>query len=82
MDLNQIISSVGFSLGIVQMFDQVKTATKKKVEDKKMLYLTLAVTVLWAVYQFRKLGMEFTTVYTLIGLAVQIYVLKQILDQD
>ena len=81
MDLNQIISSVGFSLGIVQMFDQVKTA-KKKVEDKKMLYLTLAATVLWAVYQFRKVGMEFTTVYTLIGLAVQIYVLKQILDQD
>jgi hypothetical protein len=81
MDLNQIISSVGFSLGIVQMFDQVKTA-KKKVEDKKMLYLTLAATVLWAVYQFRKLGMQFTTVYTLIGLAVQIYVLKQILDQD
>ena len=81
MDLNQIISSVGFSLGIVQMFDQLKTA-KKKVEDKKMLYLTLAATVLWAVYQFRKLGMEFTTVYTLIGLAVQIYVLKQILDQD
>jgi hypothetical protein len=81
MDLNQIISSVGFSLGIVQMFDQVKKA-KKKVEDKKMLYLTLAATVLWAVYQFRKLGMEFTTVYTLIGLAVQIYVLKQILDQD
>ena len=81
MDLNQIISSVGFSLGIVQMFDQVKTA-KNKVEDKKMLYLTLAATVLWAVYQFRKLGMQFTTVYTLIGLAVQIYVLKQILDQD
>ena len=81
MDLNQIISSVGFSLGIVQMFDQLKTA-KKKVEDKKMLYLTLAATVLWAVYQFRKLGMEFTTVYTLIGLDVQIYVLKQILDQD
>lgn len=81
MDLNQIISSVGFSLGVVQMFDQVKTA-KKKVEDKKMLYLTLAATVLWAVYQFRKVGMEFTTVYTLIGLAVQIYVLKQILDQD
>jgi|TARA_B110000444_G_C18850140_1_gene604911 hypothetical protein len=81
MDLNQIISSVGFSLGIVQMFDQLKTA-KKKVEDKKMLYLTLAATVLWAVYQFRKLGMQFTTVYTLIGLAVQIYVLKQILDQD
>lgn len=81
MDLNQIISSVGFSLGIVQMFDQLKTA-KKKVEDKKMLYLTLAATVLWAVYQFRKLGMEFTTVYTLIGLVVQIYVLKQILDQD
>jgi hypothetical protein len=81
MDLNQIISSVGFSLGIVQMFDQLKTA-KKKVEDKKMLYLTLAATVLWAVYEFRKLGMQFTTVYTLIGLAVQIYVLKQILDQD
>ena len=81
MDLNQIISSVGFSLGIVQMFDQLKTA-KKKVEDKKMLYLTLAATVLWAVDQFRKLGMEFTTVYTLIGLVVQIYVLKQILDQD
>ena len=81
MDLNQIISSVGFSLGVVQMFDQVKTA-KKKVEDKKMLYLTLAATVLWAVYQYRKLGMQFTTVYTLIGLAVQIYVLKQILDQD
>jgi hypothetical protein len=81
MDLNNILASVGFSLGIVQMFDSVRTA-KKKVEDKKMLYIALIATTLWTVYQFRKFGLKFTTVYTLVGLAVQIYVLKQIVDQD
>ena len=81
MDLNNILASVGFSLGIVQMFDSVRTA-KKKVEDKKMLYVALIATALWTVYQFRRFGLKFTTVYTLVGLAVQIYVLKQIVDQD
>lgn len=81
MDLNNILASLGFSLGIVQMFDSVRTA-KKKVEDKKMMYIALLATALWTIYQFRKFGPNFAAIYTLVGLAVQIYVLKQIVDED
>jgi len=77
MDLNEIISSVAFGLGFLQMYDQVNKLEEQM--DEKMLYMALVASFLWVIYQYRKFGMNISTVYTSIGFIVQLYTLKSIL---
>lgn len=86
MDLNEIISSVAFGMGFLQMYHQVNKQEEQveQVEqvDKKMLYMALVASFLWVIYQYRKFGMNISTVYTSVGFIVQLYVLKRILEKD
>ncbi len=77
MDLNEIISSVAFGLGFLQMYDQVDKLEEQM--DEKMLYMALVASFLWVIYQYRKFGMNISTVYTSAGFIVQLYTLKSIL---
>ena len=77
MDLNEIISSVAFGLGFLQMYDQGNKLEEQM--DEKMLYMALVASFLWVIYQYRKFGMNISTVYTSIGFIVQLYTLKSIL---
>ena len=77
MDLNEIISSVAFGLGFLQMYDQVNKLEEQM--DEKMLYMALVASFLWVIYQYRKFGMNISTVYTSIGFIVQLYTLRSIL---
>jgi hypothetical protein len=77
MDLNEIISSVAFGMGFLQMYDQVDKLEEQM--DEKMLYMALVASFLWVIYQYRKFGMNISTVYTSAGFIVQLYTLKSIL---
>ena len=79
MDLNEIISSVAFGIGFLQMYDQVNKIEEQV--DEKMLYIALVASFLWVIYQYRKFGMNISTVYTSIGFIVQLYTLKSILGR-
>lgn len=84
MNLNEIISSVAFGIGFLQMYDQVRKHEENQVDeiaDKKMLYSALVVSFLWVIYQYRKFGMNISTVYTSVGFIVQLYILKMILEK-
>jgi uncharacterized protein with PQ loop repeat len=77
MDLNEIISSVAFGMGFLQMYDRVNK--QEEQVDEKMLYMALVASFLWVIYQYRKFGMNISTVYTSAGFIVQLYTLKSIL---
>ncbi len=77
MDLNEIISSVAFGMGFLQMYDQVDKLEEQM--DEKMLYMALVASFLWVIYQYRKFVMNISTVYTSIGFIVQLYALRSIL---
>jgi hypothetical protein len=77
MDLNEIISSVAFGMGFLQMYDQVDKLEEQM--DEKMLYMALVASFLWVIYQYRKFGMNISTVYTSVGFIVQLYTLRSIL---
>jgi hypothetical protein len=38
--------------------------------------------ILWLIYQYRKLGANVTTVYMVLGIVVQIYILNRILLKE
>jgi len=76
MDLNEIISSVAFGLGFIQMYNRVNKQGEQEQVDEKMLYMALVASFLWVIYTYRKFGMNISTVYTSVGFIVQLYALK------
>ena len=82
MNANDIISSIAFGIGFVQMYNQVQTSDELGVSAKNMLVMSTLTSVLWLVYQYRKFGLNITTLYTSAGLIVQLYVLNKILLKE
>jgi hypothetical protein len=82
MDANDIIASIAFGIGFVLMYKDLENSDKVDVERKNTVLLGLLSTCLWLVYQYRKYGLNMTTLYTSSGLIVQLYVLNQILLKE
>ena len=82
MNTNDIISSIAFGIGFVQMYNQVQTSDELDVSAKNMLLMSTLTSVLWLTYQYRKFGLNISTLYTSAGLIVQLYVLNKILLKE
>jgi uncharacterized protein with PQ loop repeat len=82
MNINEIISSIAFGIGFVQMYKQVETSDTLGKDAKNMLLLSTLASCLWLIYQYRKFGLNISTVYTSTGLIVQLYVLNKILVKE
>ncbi len=82
MNTNDIISSIAFGIGFVQMYNQVQTSDELDVGAKNMLLMSTLTSMLWLTYQYRKFGLNITTLYTSAGLIVQLYVLNKILLKE
>ena len=82
MNTNDIIPSIAFGIGFVQMYNQVQTSDELDVSAKNMLVMSTLTSVLWLTYQYRKFGLNITTLYTSAGLIVQLYVLNKILLKE
>lgn len=82
MNTDEIISSIAFGIGFVQMYNQVDKSDEIGKEAKHMLLLSVIASCLWFIYQYRKFGLNISTVYTSAGLIVQLYVLNKILVKE
>ena len=82
MNTNDIISSIAFGIGFVQMYNQVQTSDELDIGAKNMLLMSTLTSMLWLTYQYRKFGLNITTLYTSAGLIVQLYVLNKILLKE
>tara|TARA_Y100000389_G_scaffold67703_1_gene64122 strand:- start:950 stop:1210 length:261 start_codon:yes stop_codon:yes gene_type:complete len=80
--MDDIISGVAFGLGFIEMYGQVCNVEKIDVNLKRTVILGILTSSLWFVYQYRKHGLNVTTLYTTTGLIVQLYVLNAILVKE
>ncbi|ADQ90968.1 hypothetical protein MpV1_045c [Micromonas sp. RCC1109 virus MpV1] len=80
--MDEIISSVAMGLGLVQLYHQVRKIEEIDPEMKNTILLGLLTSCLWLVYQYRKYGLNATTLYTSAGLIVQLYILNKILLKE
>lgn len=80
--MDEIISSVAMGLGFVQLYEQMKKVDEIEVDMKNTILLAILTSTLWLVYQYRKYGVNMTTLYTSAGLIVQLYVLNKILLKE
>lgn len=80
--MDTIIPGVAMSLGLVQLYEQVRSVDEIDVDMKNTILLGTITSILWLVYQFKKYGLNATTLYTSAGLVVQLYVLNKILLKE
>ena len=80
--MDEIISSVAFGLGFIEMYGQVQNIENIDVNLKRTVMLGILTSSLWFVYQYRKYGLNATTLYTTTGLIVQLYILNSILVKE
>lgn len=82
MNTNQIIATLAFSVGFVQLFAEFKRADSVSDEHRNPLILAIIGSALWLTYQYREYGMNMTTLSTTAGLVVQLYILLTILRKE
>lgn len=82
MDTNDIIASIAFGIGFVLMYKDLEESDKIGVERKNVILLGLLSSLLWFVHQYRRYGLNMTTVYTSVGIVVQLYILNRILLKE
>ena len=80
--MDEVISTIAMGLGIVQLYDQVRKIDEIDVNAKNAILLAILTSILWFIYQYRKYGLNATTLYTSAGLIVQLYVLNKILLKE
>jgi hypothetical protein len=66
-------------LGFVQFYRQLDSVEDI---DKSTVMLGVLTSSLWLVFQYRKYGINATTIYTTSGLVVQLYILNRILLKE
>lgn len=82
MNVDNVVASLAFGVGIVQMYNDYKNSDKVTITSRDTLLLGVLGSSLWLIYQSRRYGFNFTVAYTLIGLFLQIYILKKTLDES
>jgi hypothetical protein len=80
--MDTIIPGVAMSLGLVQLYEQVRSVEEIDIDMKNTIIIGTITSLLWLIYQFRKYGLNATTLYTSAGLIVQLYVLNKILLKE
>ena len=80
--MDDIISSVAMGLGLIELYSQVRSVEEIDINKKNAILLGILTSCLWFVYQYRKYGLNMTTMYTTAGLIVQLYVLNKILLKE
>ncbi len=80
--MDQLIATTAFGLGFVQMIEEVRTVKDINVNLKNTIILGTITNILWIVYQYRTQGQSLTVLYMLIGLVIQLYILRSIIVKE
>jgi hypothetical protein len=64
------------------MVEEVRTVKDIDVNLKNTIILGTITNILWIVYQYRTQGQSLTVLYMLIGLVIQLYILRSIILKE
>ena len=82
MSLDITLPVAAFGIGTFQMyqtFNKIKTTGDLSGHKRNYVILSIIASVFWFIYQIRRSGANFTLAYTTLGLALEIYILREIL---
>ena len=82
MSLDITLPMAAFGIGTFQMyqtFNKIKKTGDLSGHKLNYVILSIVASVFWFIYQLRRSGANFTLAYTTLGLALEIYILREIL---
>jgi len=82
MDNNKTLAIIAFIVGFIQMYNDFMKSDEADEKSKNTVILSVIASILWLAYQFRKDGPNFSSMYTTIGLFLQLYILNKILLKE
>jgi len=80
--MENTIAGLAFGLGFFQLYDQIRNVKDIDVNLKSTIIISIISSILWFIFQFKRYGLNMTTLYTSTGLIVQLYVLNAILVKE
>jgi len=82
MKFNDIIATTALSTGLVKMYMDFENSDEVDVKFKNSIIFGIVITTTWLIYYTNEYGFSHFTVYTLISLLLQLYVLNKILLKE
>ena len=80
--MENTIAGLAFGLGFFQLYDQIRNVKDIDFNLKSTIIISIISSILWFIFQFKRYGLNMTTLYTSTGLIVQLYVLNAILVKE
>jgi len=82
MKFNDIIATTALSTGLVKMYMDFENSDKVDVKFKNSILFGIVITTTWLIYYTNEYGFSHFTVYTLISLLLQLYILRNIMKKE
>jgi CDP-diglyceride synthetase len=82
MKFNDIIAYTAIATGIVKMYMDFENSNNIDIKFKNSIIFGIIVTTTWLIYYTNQYGFSVFTVYTVLSLFLQLYVLKNIMVKE
>jgi hypothetical protein len=82
MKFNDIIATTALSTGLVKMYMDFEDSDKVDIKFKNSILFGIVITTTWLIYYTNEYGFSHFTVYTLISLLLQLYILRNIMKKE
>lgn len=82
MKFNDIIAYTAIATGIVKMYMDFENSNNVDIKFKNSIIFGIIVTTTWLIYYTNQYGFSVFTMYTVLSLLLQLYVLKNIMVKE
>jgi len=82
MNANNTLGALAFGMGFIQMYNDFMNSDEVDEKSKNTMMLSVLVSSVWLIYQFRQDGPNFSVAYTAVGLFLQLYILNKVLIKE
>ena len=82
MKSNEMLAGIAFAIGFMQMYRDYMRSDEMDEKSRNGIRLALFANCLWLIYQYREHGVNFSVMYTVLAISLQLYLLNKILVKE
>ena len=82
MKSNEMLAGIAFGIGFIQMYRDYMRSDEMDEKSRNGIRLALFANCLWLIYQYREHGANFSVMYTVLAISLQLYLLNKILVKE
>ena len=82
MKSNEMLAGIAFGIGFIQMYRDYMRSDEMDEKSRNGIRLALFANCLWLIYQYREHCANFSVMYTVLAIFLQLYLLNKILVKE